>query len=184
MRVRCSPAPSSSILPMRAAYAGVADCSSFLYMYIEATQENLREAANASRRAVELDPESAEAHASRGLAESLSQNYQEAEKEFEEAIRLNPRLYEAFYFYGRSCFAQGNMEKAAELFRKAARTRSRRLSIHRATGKLSPRAWDAWKRRARRAKRAFRVIARYIELHPEIPALYISAPAPASRRRS
>ena len=64
-----------------AAFAGVADCSSFLYMYFEASENNLREAATASRRAVELDPESAEAHASRGLAESLSKNYQEAEKE-------------------------------------------------------------------------------------------------------
>ena len=52
--------------------AGVADCSSFLYMYFEASENNLREAATASRHAVELDPESAEAHASRGLAESLS----------------------------------------------------------------------------------------------------------------
>ncbi|HZD45730.1 MAG TPA: serine/threonine-protein kinase, partial [Acidobacteriaceae bacterium] len=38
------------------AYAGVANCSLFLFMYIDATQDNLREAGNASRRAVELDP--------------------------------------------------------------------------------------------------------------------------------
>ena len=48
------------------AYAGVADCCSFLYMYNEATEANLKEADAASRKAVELDPESAEAHASRG----------------------------------------------------------------------------------------------------------------------
>jgi serine/threonine protein kinase/Tfp pilus assembly protein PilF len=102
-----------------AAYAGVADSSSFLYMYLDATDANLREASNASRRAVELDPDSAEAHASRGLAESLSKNYQEAEKEFEEALRLNPRLFDAYYFYGRCSFSQGKNEKAAALFRKA-----------------------------------------------------------------
>jgi hypothetical protein len=63
-----------------AAFAGVADVSSFLYMYFEASKDNLREAATASRRAIELDPESAEAHASRGLAESLNKNYHDAEK--------------------------------------------------------------------------------------------------------
>ena len=78
-----------------------------------------REAAVASRRAVELDPESAKAHASRGLAESLSKNYEGAKKEFETSIRLNPRLFEAYYFYGRAWFAQGQYEKAAALFAKA-----------------------------------------------------------------
>jgi tetratricopeptide (TPR) repeat protein len=159
------------------AYAGVANCSLFLFMYIDATQENLREAANASRRAVELDPESAEAHASRGLAESLSHNHQEAEKEFEESMRLNPRLYEAFYFYGRSCFAQGNMEKAAELFRKAAeldpadyQSIVQLENCLRALGRMDE---------ARQAgEAAFRVIARYIELHPEDSrALYLGAGA-------
>jgi TolB-like protein/Flp pilus assembly protein TadD len=102
-----------------AAYAGVADSSSFLYMWFDATEDNLREAVHASRRAVELDPDSAEAHTSRGLAESLSKNYEEAEKEFKEAIRLNPRLFDASYLYGRCNFTQGKMEEAAALFRRA-----------------------------------------------------------------
>ncbi len=95
-----------------AAFAGVADVSSFLYMYFEASKDNLREAATASRRAIELDPESAEAHASRGLAESLNKNYQDAEKEFKTAMQLNPTLFDPCYFYARSCFAQGKMEEA------------------------------------------------------------------------
>jgi serine/threonine protein kinase/Flp pilus assembly protein TadD len=101
------------------AFAGVADCCSYLYMYFDASQDNLREAISASRRAVELDPESAEAHTSRGLAASLSKNYEQAEKEFESALRLNPELFEAYYFYGRSCFAQAQHQKAADLFEKA-----------------------------------------------------------------
>ncbi len=109
------------------AYAGVADCCSLLYMWFEASEDNLREAVAASRRAVELDPESAEAHASRGLAESLGKNYESAQEEFETSIRLNPQLFEAYYSYGRVCLAQGQYEKAAGLFAKASRAKSRRL---------------------------------------------------------
>jgi adenylate cyclase len=101
------------------AYAGIADCCSFLYMYFESIEANLREADEASRRALEFDPDLAEAHAARGLAVALNKRYDEAAKEFETAIRLNPRLFEAYYFYGRALHGQGKMEAAAEMFRKA-----------------------------------------------------------------
>lgn len=101
------------------AYAGIADCCSFLYMYFESTEANLLEAEGASRRALELDPDLAEAHAARGLAVALNKRYDEAAKEFETAIRLNPKLFEAYYFYGRALHGQGNMAAAAEMFRKA-----------------------------------------------------------------
>jgi non-specific serine/threonine protein kinase len=101
------------------AYAGVADCCSFLFMYWDASDVNLKEADSASRKALELDPELAEAHASRGLAVSLRKLYEEAEKEFKNAIRLNPRLFEAHYFYARTLFAQGRLEEAAEAFQVA-----------------------------------------------------------------
>ena len=101
------------------AFAGVADCCSYLYMYFDPSEDNLREAVTASRRAVKLDPESAEAHAPCGFAVSLGKNHEEAEREFESAIRLNPQLFEAFWFYGRSCFVRGQHEKAAALFEKA-----------------------------------------------------------------
>jgi len=101
------------------AYAGVADCSSFIYMWFDASEDNLREALSASRRAVELDPESPVTHASLGLALFLSKNYEAARDEFETALGLCTELFEAYYYYGRSCFAQGQFEKAAELFLKA-----------------------------------------------------------------
>ncbi len=102
------------------AYAGVADCCSFLYMYFDSSGANLKEADAASHKALELDPESAEAHASRGLAVSLSKRYEEARKEFEAAIRLNPKLFEGYYFYARARFAEGKLAEAAELFKQAA----------------------------------------------------------------
>ena len=100
-------------------YAGVADCCSFLYMYFDSSEDNLQEADAASRKAVEIDPGSAEAHASRGLAVSLNQRFDEAKIEFETALRLDPNNYEAHYLYARSLFAQGNLEEAAQRFEKA-----------------------------------------------------------------
>ncbi len=101
------------------AYASIADCCSFLFMYFESSETNLREADRASLRALELDPDLAEAHASRGLAVALNKRYDEAAQEFEKAIRLNPKLFEAYYFYGRSLQGQGKTAEAAEMFRKA-----------------------------------------------------------------
>ena len=105
------------------AYAGLADCHSFLFEYVEKKQENIEQSLAASKRAIELDPELAEAHAARGLAVSLSMQYNEAEKEFDRAIKLNPKLYEAYYFYARTCTQQGKIEKAALLFEKAGEVR-------------------------------------------------------------
>jgi len=105
------------------AHAGVADCCSFLYMYWDASKANLEQADAASRKAFELDPELAEAHAARGLAVSLSKRYDEAQREFETAIRLNPNLFEALYFYGRTCFQQGKLVEAVQHFVQASRVR-------------------------------------------------------------
>ena len=101
------------------AYAGVADCCSLLYMYFDSRTENLKEADAASRKAVEIDPGSAEAHASRGLAVSLRREFDEARVEFETALRLDPRNFEAHYLYARSLVGQGKPEEAAEHFRRA-----------------------------------------------------------------
>lgn len=103
------------------AYAGLADCHSYLYMYFGHAIENLDGAEEASRRAVELDPGLAEAHAARGLALNLRSRWEEAESEFEKAIELNSSLFEAYYFYGRTCFAHGKLEKARDMYRAACR---------------------------------------------------------------
>lgn len=101
------------------AYAGIADCCAFLFLYADRSEASLAEADRASLKALELNPGLAEVHASRGQVLSLSQRHQEAEAHFDMAIRLGPKLFEAFYFYARDAFAQGKLEKAAELFEKA-----------------------------------------------------------------
>jgi len=101
------------------AYAGMADCYSFLYLHAGSQAQNREQADTMSRKALELDPDSAEAHASRGLAYSLKNSYEDAEKEFETAIRLGPNLFEAYYFYARTCFEQGKLERTIELYEKS-----------------------------------------------------------------
>ena len=106
-----------------AAYAGIADCSSFLYMDWGGRESDLLDADRASMKAVELDPGLAQAHASRGIFLALRGRYSEAEPEFETALHLNPQLYEAHYYYARACFSQGKLDQAAMLLEQAAAIR-------------------------------------------------------------
>ncbi len=101
------------------AYAGAADCDSFLYLDYSEGASLGGILANCAK-ALDLDSELAEARASRGLALSASQRYQEAEIEFEQAIAGNPNLFEAHYFFARSCFVQGKLEQAAAHWERAA----------------------------------------------------------------
>jgi adenylate cyclase len=100
------------------AYAGTADCDSFLALQYNMDVPVERILAT-SARALDLDSSLAEAHASRGLALSLGKNYDQAVVEYEKAIDLDPTLFEGAYFYARMCFALGNLEKAATLFERA-----------------------------------------------------------------
>src|SRR5205814_9284928 len=76
-----------------------------------------------AEKALSLDRNLAEVHASRGVALSAGQRYEEAKNEFKKALALDPDSYEAHYFYARSNFAQGNVDRAAALFERAAEIR-------------------------------------------------------------
>ncbi len=102
------------------AWAGYADCFSLLIMYEDPIPSYREEARKASARALELDPNLAEAHASRGLAFLISEEYEAAEAEFNKALALNSHLFQAYYYYARTKFHQGDLEMAADLFQKAA----------------------------------------------------------------
>ena len=101
------------------AYAGMADAYSHLYRYADASAENVAQANRASEKALVLDPQSAEAHASRGLALVIGEQYEEAHKEFDIATTLNPHLFEAYCYYGMACSSQGDHERAAQLYARA-----------------------------------------------------------------
>jgi adenylate cyclase len=101
------------------AYAGLADAYSHLYRYADATQRNVRKSVEASEKAVVLDPDSGEAHASRGLSLFISNQFEMAKKEFSQAIELNPNLFEAYYYYGLACSSNSDFEMAEKMYLKA-----------------------------------------------------------------
>ena len=105
------------------AYAGMADCSSFLYLDWGGRESDLIDADQASSKAIEIDPALSQGHASKGIVLALRGQYLEAEREFEIALRLNPNLYEALYYYARACFSEGKLDRAAKLLEKASAVR-------------------------------------------------------------
>jgi tetratricopeptide (TPR) repeat protein len=157
------------------AHAGVADCCSFLYQYFDASPANLKRADAASRRALELAPSLAEAHASRGLAVSLSGRYEEADTEFEMAMKLDPKSFEAAYFYARSCVAQGKNEEAAKWFERAIAVRpddyaalALLATVYQALGRSDE--------SIQTSRRAYDTARKHLELTPDDPrALYMGA---------
>ncbi len=158
------------------AYAGVADCCSHLYMYWGASADDLKEAEAASRKAVELDPELAEGHVSRGLALLMTKKYEEAHKEFETAIQLDPKLFEAYYFYARACFQQGKLEEAAHLFEQACRVNPQDYQAPRLLGQTCIGLGRKLEGEAAN-QRAHRIIEKHVELHPDdARALYFGVP--------
>jgi adenylate cyclase len=105
------------------AYAGLADCWSYLYLYVECSDTVRDQAEWASALAAELDPQSAPAQTSRGLAISLHRRNREAEQAFECAVRLDPCLFDAHYHFAAHCFVTGQLEKARFHYDCAARCR-------------------------------------------------------------
>jgi serine/threonine protein kinase/Tfp pilus assembly protein PilF len=101
------------------AYAGIADSSCILYLAIEADPRFLKDAEAASQRAIELEPDLAEAHAARGNVYTCYKDYVNGDREFEKAMRLDPKLFEAPYYWGRNLMWQGKMEEALRIFRVA-----------------------------------------------------------------
>ena len=148
------------------AWAGYADCHSFLVMYVDSNASYRDEASTASKRAVELDPHLAEAHASRGLAMLVCEEFESAEAEFKVALKLNPTLFEAYYFYARTKFHQGDVDMAAELFLKAAeadptdyQSRCLRVQILRGTGHEEE--------AAKEAELAVAVVEKHLKWNPD-----------------
>ena len=84
-----------------AAYSGLADCNSGLAWHgFKAPADALPKAYSAARKAVEIDPQSAEAHASLGLVLSHRWDWAGAEAEFKRALELDPQYANVHHWYG------------------------------------------------------------------------------------
>ncbi|WP_244598755.1 adenylate/guanylate cyclase domain-containing protein [Rhizobium tubonense] len=147
------------------AYAGIAACYAALRDW-NAAEFPLETIMAMSARALELDPDLAEAHASRGLALHQSCRNEEAIAAFTRALELEPDLYEANFHYARCLFMQGSFEEAVYYFERSAEIRTddylspvHLMSAHRSLGRPSER--ERWARIGiARAERA-------LDLNPE-----------------
>src|SRR5437660_309017 len=161
------------------AYAGIADCDSFLFLHYH-LEAGIDSILATSAKALALDNRLAEAHASRGLALSLGQQHEEAIAEFEEAIGLDPNSFEAHYFYARACVTQGKLERAAALFERAAENKP---DDFQALCLLIPmyRSLGRQQEMERAARRGIERAESELTLHPENPrAAYFGANALAT----
>jgi adenylate cyclase len=169
------------------AWAGLADTYTEFWRNYESAEENLMQAEEASREAVELDPNLAEAHASRGFALGQRQRYDEAAEEFRRAMELNPRLFEAYYYYGTVAFAAGRLETAAEMFERATEVAPDEIRAL----QLLPQIYTRLGREAAAAaanRQRVEVVERRLEFNPDdVPMLLDGASALAAlgeRQRS
>ncbi len=162
------------------AYAGIADCDSFLFLHYHVEDVATEDILATSAKALALNSGLAEAHASRGLGFSLEKRYDEATAEFEQAIALDPNSFEAHYFYGRACFIQGKLEKAVALFERVAEIKPDdyqalilAIQIYESLGRGAD-AKNAARRGVERAERD-------LTLHPDNPrSAYLGAGALAA----
>jgi TolB-like protein/DNA-binding winged helix-turn-helix (wHTH) protein/Flp pilus assembly protein TadD len=96
-----------------AAYSGLADCNSGLTWHgFKSPAEALPKANAAALKAVEIDPQSAEAHASLGLVLNHRWDWAAAQGEFKRALQLDPRYANAHHWYGDNLSVMGRHDEA------------------------------------------------------------------------
>ena len=96
-----------------AAYSGLADCSSGLAWHgFASPSEALTKANTAALKAIEIDPQSTEAHASLALVLSHRLDWPAAEAEFKRALELDPNYANAHHWYGDYLSIKGRHDEA------------------------------------------------------------------------
>jgi adenylate cyclase len=100
------------------AYAGMADCDAWLFLtyQVDLKIDNILQLAD---KALALDPNLSEPHASRGATLTAARKFEEADREFERALQLDPDSYSTHSLYARSSMLSGHLERAAKLLERA-----------------------------------------------------------------
>ncbi len=100
------------------AYAGLAICDSLLKSR-HGVAVPVADILATADRALEIDPNLAEAHAARGIACEGGDRRDEAASAFEQALALDPNCYQAHNFYAGFCGGVGDYECALAHYMRA-----------------------------------------------------------------
>ena len=102
------------------AYAGLADCYGLLPEYAGTpTSEAIPQAKAYAERAIAIDDQLAEAHASLGLIYQKLWKWAEAEREYKQAIELNPNYATSYHWYSVLLRNLGRVDESAQMIEKA-----------------------------------------------------------------
>jgi len=103
------------------AYAGLADTYMLLGLMAGMPKDEAAEKAkNAAQKALELDENSSEVHASMGvILEVFDWDWEGAEREFKQAMSLNPNHFDAHYEYGALLGRLKRLDEAEAKLQKA-----------------------------------------------------------------
>ncbi|HZE72930.1 MAG TPA: FlgO family outer membrane protein [Pyrinomonadaceae bacterium] len=102
------------------AFVGLADCYAVLNEYAGTpTSETIPQSKVYAERALTIDGQLAEAHATLGIVNEYSWQWGEAEKEFKRAIELNPNYPTAYHWYSIFLKNVGRNDEATAMIKRA-----------------------------------------------------------------
>jgi serine/threonine-protein kinase len=102
------------------AFVGLADCYAVLNEYAGTpTSETIPQSKAYAERALLIDGQLAEAHATLGIVNEHSWQWDAAEKEFKRAIELNPNYPTAYHWYSIFLKGLGRNDEAAAMINRA-----------------------------------------------------------------
>ena len=120
------------------AYAGLADTHVLMYGLVEGEGEAfIRQARAAASKAIEINPQLAEAHTSLGLiAMNHDWDWAASQREYRRAIELDPNYPTAHHWYAEFLNAQGRFDEALGEIERARQLDPLSLMIGTDTGKI------------------------------------------------
>jgi len=102
------------------AFVGLADCYAVLNEYAGTpTSETIPQSRSYAERALSLDNQLAEPHATLGQVNNQVWQYAEAEQEYKRAIELNPKYPTAYHWYSILLKDLGRIDEASQLINRA-----------------------------------------------------------------
>ena len=102
------------------AYAGLADCYAILPEYAGTpASESLPQAKAYAERAIAIDDQLGEPHATLGIVYVQMWQWENAEREYKRAIEINPNYATAYHWYSILLKNQGRYDEAAKIIMRA-----------------------------------------------------------------